>query len=119
MAATGTVQILGTVTGLPGGGSVGIGPLTITSATAVGERRSPLDLASGSNTVLVPSTAKAAIIIPPTANTQTLTLKPGDGTGTGIPLSKTQPTVLAFEAAPASLNLTTGGVISGCEIVFV
>lgn len=119
MAATGTVQILGTVTGLPGGGSVGIGPLTITSAAAVGERRSPLDLASGSNTVLIPATAKAMIFIPPTANTQALILRPGDASGTGISLAKTQPTVLAFETAPASVNINAAAAVSGCEVIFV
>jgi len=121
MAATATIQILGKILNLLGVGEIAIGPVNITSADARGERRSPLNLASGSNTVLVPTGTTALLFIPPIANAQTITLKPGDGTGTGIPLSKTQPTLLAFDptAPPASINLTTGGIVNACEVQFV
>ena len=118
MPATGTIEVKATITGLPGG-STTVGPLTIVSATAVGERRSPLDLASGSNTLTIPTGAKALIFIPPTGNTQALILRPGDASGTGITISKTQPTVLAFEAAPASVNINAAGTVAGCEAIFI
>ena len=75
-------------------------------------------LSAGDNTITVPtggSTVKGATIIPPSGNTQTITLK-GAGGDTGIPLSKVDPTSLAFETAPASFILNAGGIITGLRI---
>lgn len=78
-------------------------------------------LATGDNTITVPSvtgvTVKAATIIPPSTNTQAITLK-GVGGDTGIPISKTDPTSIAFETAPASFVLNVGGNINGLRIVW-
>ena len=78
-------------------------------------------LAAGNNTITVPtggSTPKAAVIIPPIANAQTITLK-GIAGDTGILLNKLDPTCIAFDAPPpANFVLTCGGIITGLRIVW-
>lgn len=78
-------------------------------------------LVNGNNTITVPSatgvTVKGATIIPPSTNTQTLTLKGVNG-DTGIAISKTDPTSIAFEVAPANFVLSAGGAIDGLRIVW-
>lgn len=79
------------------------------------------ELAAGANTIVVPLatgiTVKGATIIPPSGNIIAITLKGITG-DTGIVISLTDPTSLAFEAAPVSFILTAGGVISGLRIVW-
>jgi len=79
------------------------------------------DLAIGANTIVVPLsvgiTVKGMTIIPPAGNAQSIILKGVTG-DTGITLSKTDPTSIAFEAAPVNFVLTAGGVISGLRIVW-
>jgi protein involved in polysaccharide export with SLBB domain len=79
------------------------------------------ELASGDNTIAIPVitgiSVKGMTIIPPIGNIVTMTLK-GNVADVGIPLSLTDPTSLAFQAAPANIVLTTGGVISGLRIVW-
>jgi len=77
-------------------------------------------LASGVNTITVPaggSSVKAMTIRPPALNTFTITLKGVSG-DTGIPLSKLDPTSIAFDTAPATIVLTTNGIISGLRILW-
>lgn len=78
-------------------------------------------LANGDNTITVPLvtgvTVKAATIIPPAANLIALILK-GIGADTGIPISKTDPTSIAFEAAPVSFVLNAGAAIDGVRIIW-
>lgn len=78
-------------------------------------------LSSGNNTITVPSatgiTVKAATIIPPSDNVQTLTLK-GVGGDTGISIHATDPTSIAFGTAPANFVLNAGGAINGLRIVW-
>lgn len=78
-------------------------------------------LISGNNTITVPTstgtTVKGATIIPPSGNIQALTLK-GIGGDTGIVISKTDPTSIAFETAPTDFVLNTGGAINGLRIVW-
>lgn len=77
-------------------------------------------LASGANTITLPtggSTPKAATIIPPAGNTQTLTLKGVTG-DTGIALHKTDPTVIALESTVVNFVLTAGGTITGLRIIW-
>lgn len=78
-------------------------------------------LSSGFNTITLPtggSTPKAATIIPPDDNEETLTLKGVTG-DTGIALSKTDPTSIAFDSTPpASIGLTAGGTITGLRIIW-
>lgn len=79
------------------------------------------DLASGDNTITIPSstgiTVKAATIIPPSDNTEAITLK-GAGADTGIAISKTDPTSIAFETAPTNFVLNAGAAIAGLRIVW-
>lgn len=78
-------------------------------------------LSAGDNTITVPSatgfTVKGATIVPPSTNTQAITLK-GVGGDTGIALSKTDPTSIAFETAPVNFILNAGGTINGLRIVW-
>lgn len=78
-------------------------------------------LVSGDNTITVPSvtgiTVKGATIIPPSSNVEAIILK-GVGGDTGITLSKTDPTSIAFETAPTNIILNAGGNIDGLRIVW-
>lgn len=80
-----------------------------------------LSLASGANTITVPSssgiTVKGALLIPPAGNTQTLTLKGVSG-DTGVALSKTEPTFISFDTPPATFVITAGGTIAGFRILW-
>jgi hypothetical protein len=74
-------------------------------------------LASGANTITVPSASCVwVIIIPPSSNTQTLTLKGVTG-DTGIALSKTGPFLLSL-ASVSSFVLTAGGTITGVRFIW-
>ena len=77
-------------------------------------------LAAGDNTITAPVSAgitvRGACILPPAGNAAAITLK-GVGGDTGIPLSKLDPTSLAFEAgAPATFILNAGAIITGLRI---
>jgi len=78
-------------------------------------------LVGGNNTISVPTvtgfTVKAATIIPPSDNTSALTLK-GIGGDTGILISKTDPTSLGFDAAPASFVINSASNVNGLRIVW-
>lgn len=64
------------------------------------------------------STVKAATIIPPAGNTQSLTLKGVTG-DTGLVLSLTEPMTLTFKATPATTFLiVAGGTVTGLRIVW-
>lgn len=78
-------------------------------------------LSVGANTITIPSSSgisvKGATIVPPSGNTQSLILKGVSG-DTGITISNTDPTSIAFETAPASFVLTAGGTIAGLRIIW-
>jgi hypothetical protein len=81
-----------------------------------------IDLQAGNNTITLPisvgMTVKAATIIPPSGNLQTITLK-GIAGDTGIALNKTDPTSIAFDTpAPANFILVAGGTVNGVRIVW-
>jgi len=73
-------------------------------------------LASGANTITVPSstgvTVKAVTIVPPTGNTTSLTLKGVTG-DTGILLDETDPTTISLDGTVTSFCLTAGAAIQG------
>lgn len=119
----------------PGSGGVGSSSVTINATgnfTAGGSTNIPLptatnansplitsyqNLASGANTITISANASSFMLIPPTGNTQTLTLK-GLTADTGIPLSKIAPFVLQFDTVPpASLVITAGGIVTGVQII--
>ncbi len=78
-------------------------------------------LVTGANTITVPLvsgiTVKAATIIPPAGNIQSIILKGVTG-DTGVVISKVDPTSISFEAAPVNFVLTAGGSIDGLRIVW-
>ncbi len=76
-------------------------------------------LASGFTAVTVPAGAGGAILVPPSGNTNTITLKGITG-DTGTPLSKTAPTTLIFDTIPpATIGLTAGAAITGFKIYWI
>lgn len=71
----------------------------------------PRALASGFNSITVPTGAKAVTIIPPAANTVTLTLKGITG-DTGIGIHLTDPTSIGLAAATSAIGITTSGTVT-------
>ncbi len=108
MAAAATVTIAGTVTGLPSGTKTLTG--TLTSVAAVGTVQE-LTLASGANTVTVPTGATAVLITPPAGNTVLVTLKGVTG-DTGVPLHKTFPTLLPLDSTVTTFCLTAASLFA-------
>lgn len=117
MAATGQVDITGSVTDAPSG-SKSIGPVTITSAAAV-DHQLTVNLASGDNTITVPTGAKACIVIPPTGNTTVVIKLKGAAGDTGFTMAKSMPACLSFDTAPASFVINASAVLAGVVVVFV
>jgi len=109
---SGNLNILGTINALPQG-TVSISPPTIipNGQNLFGETN--VNLASGANTINVPTWAAGAIITPPATNTVALTLK-GISGDTGIAIGNTAPMMLSFPASPptsfviSAASLTTG-----------
>ena len=81
-----------------------------------------LTLASGANTITPPTGGAAVptgcVIIPPAANTTSLTLKGVTG-DTGIRLHNTDPTVLALHSSVTTFVLTTGAQIVGVRFFWL
>lgn len=72
-------------------------------------------LASGLNTITVPTggaTTVACVIVPPTGNTTSITLKGVTG-DTGIRIHNTDPTTIAIDPSATTFALTTAGQITG------
>lgn len=96
------------------------------TVTAAGNAASPGDidvfgLVIGPNTITLPTggtTPKGATIVPPSSNTQTITLK-GVAGDTGIALHKTDPTSISFDSPPpVSFVLAAGGTIDGLRVIW-
>lgn len=113
MAVAGTLSVTGTLTGHPEGSRL----VSLTWTITAGKSNVTVDLSSGANTVTVPSGTTLVVVIPPTTNTETITAKGVSG-DTGFQLSKTRPSIIAWETG-SSLVLTTSAAISGTEIYFV
>lgn len=125
-----TTVTLGTGSGGVGTGTTGI-KITFSftqGATTVEDyelknANSPLyveskDLVNGFNQITVPTKAGGVVFIPPSANSQTLTLKGITG-DTGTVLSKTGLSVLSFDSTPpANFGITTNGAVNGCKFVW-
>lgn len=72
-------------------------------------------LSSGANTITVPTggaTVVCCVIVPPTGNTTSITLKGVSG-DTGIRIHNTDPTSVAIDSSVTTFVLTTGGTITG------
>src|SRR5712672_2440886 len=70
-----------------------------------------VNLASGANTITVPTSARAVTIIPPSGNITTITLKGVTG-DTGVSLHLTDPTSIGLNGV-TTFCLTAGGTITG------
>jgi hypothetical protein len=98
-------------------GSITVGPLTVTG-TIVPVVLGPT-LASGVNTITVPSGASGFVLVPPSTNTNTIQLKGVSG-DTGLSLPKASFSVYTFDTAavPANFVLTCGGTVGLSQLVF-
>ena len=111
--ATGSINLLGAVSGGPDGART-FGPFAITTSAAVIAETS-VALVVGSVSVAVPAGATAVVLFPPNAAQPipnpsyggTVFLK-GIAGDTGVPVSAKWPTVLSWDATnlPASFVLT-------------
>jgi hypothetical protein len=72
-------------------------------------------LASGSNTITVPSGATCCTIVPPAANTNSITVKGVSG-DTGVRIHNTDPTALALHSSVSTFVLTTTTTTSGVRL---
>jgi hypothetical protein len=114
----GSVTIGGILTGVVPG-NTNIGPYSIAGNSSGNSDTLATTLASGANTISVPSWAVACIIIPNAANAIALTLKGVTG-DTGIVIDPTGPTLLNFAASPpASFVITAASLTTTItQIVF-
>lgn len=106
MAATGQITIQGTVTGLLTGSKT-IGPIVL-SDSAASPSTTELVLASGFNTIAIPTatTVSGVLIVFAAASTGTKTLKGVTG-DTGIPLLPNGPNFIALATSATSFGITT------------
>lgn len=75
-------------------------------------------LASGANTITLPtggSTVVACTIVPPSGNTDSITVKGVSG-DTGIRIHNTDPTTIAVDSSVTSFVLTAGAQITGVRL---
>lgn len=104
----GSVTISGTISTVPPGSAEIDATLTPTPSNLIEILN--LVLASGANTIAVPTWATSVLIEPSSANVEGLTLKGVTG-DTGIAISPTQPTLLSFPVTtPANIVLTAAGL---------
>src|SRR5215471_9226812 len=113
MAVQESVTVYGTVTGLANGQKV-IGPITLPSpgspTDATSGQTTTLTLASGDNTITVPSTNCTAAIITFGSGSTTVKKIKGAGGDTGITVNPTGTLVLSFTgggASPASFIINS------------
>jgi hypothetical protein len=108
----GAINVVGTLSGLPQGSvNVALPPIIPSSSNLYAE--TTVVLASGANTVTVPTWAVGCIITPPTSNTVALTLKGVTG-DTGILIGLNAPLMLSFPATPpTSFVITAASITTG------
>jgi len=116
MAASGTLTVAAGIIGTPLGQEIS-GPLSVTNSASVGQITQVV-LQSGANTVAVPAGSLAVVIVMPSGNTNSVTLKGVTG-DTGIPLSTAGLAgAFVFPAAPpTSIVLTSGGTNSSATYI--
>ncbi len=74
-------------------------------------------LAAGANTITPPVGFKACTIIPPSGNTNLITLKGVTG-DTGVPLHKTDPTSIGLDSTEDTFCLTAAAEIVGVRLIW-
>lgn len=87
---------------------------TIVLTTAVGDV-DVVNLASGDNTITLATATSVLVIIPPTTNAQTLTMKGVTG-DTGLLMDPAKPFVYCRAAGTTEVILVAGGIVNGTEI---
>ena len=108
MAASASLTLSGTITGLAGGSETV--SLTLTNSSASGAVTTTA-LASGANTISVPTGALWCIVVPPSGNTTALTLK-GNGADTGVGLHPSQASILALANGTTSFIVSAAATMS-------
>lgn len=97
------------------GDVVGTETISAASNTASAGSVEIKTLASGANTITVPTggtTPTAVTIVPPAGNTQTIIVKGVTG-DTGVGMHLTDPFTLSLAASTATFVVTAGGTITG------
>lgn len=117
MAATAVVQITGTVFGLPEGGTKVLGPLTLVNVTSPA-KEDTITLAGGTNTLTLPTGTRLVLIIPPTGNVTTISLK-GLTSDVGVQLDPGVPSLVAVPASLLTLVLTAQTNIIGVRVLYL
>lgn len=112
MAVTGTLYLTGTLAGEPEGQST----ISLSWSITAGVSDALVGLSSGANTVTVPTGTTLVIIVPPTSNTETITIKGVSG-DSGVQISKTAPSIFAWQTG-STFVLTAGGAIAGLKVLF-
>jgi len=108
--ALSTVNITGSITSSPSG-SRSINLVISNSTPPAAETE--LVLASGDNTIDVPTLSDGCIIIPDSTSTVAKVLK-GDTGDTGVGISPTKPTLLTWpDTPPSDFIITTDGADTG------
>lgn len=117
--AVGKISVTGSISGL-GSGSKIVGPVDVITTTPVAQTTSII-LASGFNSIAVPTGSDAVMIVTPVGNTATVILKGVTG-DTGIQMAKAGVTLIQFDSAavPATIGLTSSALQStATEILFM
>lgn len=116
MPAALTLNLNGSVTGLAAG-SLAVGPASVTSAAAVGQR-SLVNFVLGTNTIAIPLGTTSVVIVPPSGNTVSMLLK-GVAADTGFRLHNTAWAVIPIDPSTTSFVITAGAAITGVDISFL
>lgn len=111
----GSVKISGTISTVPPG-SVDVSA-TLTPSTADLVQNINVILASGANTIPVPSWATAVLIEPSPSNAVALILKGVTG-DTGNPISKVAPTLISFPSTPPGQIVITAASLQVTSTTF-
>lgn len=115
MAATGTINIIGEIDGLPSG-SKSI-DLVVTLAAAV-DASSLVNFASGDNTFTAPAGASFLLLIPPGTNTATFKLK-GAGGDTGFPAGiPTNPSMIPVNGG-GTVIINSTAIVNGVTLAWL
>lgn len=119
MATSGTRQITITFAGDFEYEFSGDGLTSATNASSPGQKQI-LTLSAGANTITPPgggSSPKGVTIIPPTGNTEPITLK-GISGDTGVVLHPTDPTSIGLNSPTATFVLTVAAQVVGVVLIW-
>lgn len=113
MAIAGVIYVTGELTGV----TTGSRQLALSWTITDGKEEVRVDLAAGDNSFTVPTGTSLVVVVPPTTNVIPLKLKGAAG-DTGVIISSTRPTVVAYDSGPFIVN-ANGGAVTGATIYFI